>query len=43
MIIVSNRKQLASQYRELAMASGFARLIPGHGENIYGNAAAILC
>jgi hypothetical protein len=42
LILVSNRKELASQYRDLAMSSGLARLIPGHGENINENAAAIL-
>jgi hypothetical protein len=42
LMIVSDRRQLASQYRELAEMSGLARLIPGHGENINNNAAAIL-
>jgi hypothetical protein len=42
LMIVSNRKQLACQYRELAAMTGLTRLIPGHGEHINSNAAAIL-
>jgi hypothetical protein len=42
LIVVSERKLLASQLRELATMPGLTRLIPGHGENIEGEPAVIL-
>ena len=42
LIAVSDRKQLASQFRELAATPGLMRLVPGHGANLEGDAAAIL-
>ncbi len=37
-----DREKLAVQYRELAAVQGLLRLIPGHGDNIEHEAAAVL-
>jgi hypothetical protein len=42
LIVVANRRLLASQYRVLAETKGLARLIPGHGTNVEFDAAGVL-
>jgi hypothetical protein len=42
LIVVSDRKLLASQLPELAAIPGLTRLIPGHGDNLEGEPAATL-
>lgn len=42
LIAVGDCQQLASQFRELAATPGLMRLVPGHGANLEGDAAAIL-
>jgi hypothetical protein len=41
-VVVANKRQLASEFHELAATPGLVRLIPGHGDNIEGNASEVL-
>jgi hypothetical protein len=42
LVVVADRKLLATQYRELAAIPDLVRLIPGHGTNIENEAPAVL-
>jgi hypothetical protein len=42
-VVVANKKELASEFRDLAATAGLVRLVPGHGDNVEGNAAEVLC
>jgi hypothetical protein len=41
-VVIANKRQLAFEFHELASIPGLVRLIPGHGDNVDGNANAVL-